>query len=148
MQEQNEETSGSEFDRMDQAHGVNETLAAEPPADEGGMFEVKLRATGTVTGGENNPDEEAFDPTTLPDMIDAAREEDAEDEKIDFSTLSEADARAVLFEGLVEQGKKITELESHLQLLGMSFIRILEEAGQIEQVEKKQPKMATVIRPR
>jgi hypothetical protein len=70
-------------------------------------------------------------------------------EEIDFSTLSEADARSVLFNGLVEMNARLTEVEQRLMLLAQSFVRILEAAGAAEEgtqpqveVVQKMPKMA------
>lgn len=73
--------------------------------------------------------------------------------EMDFSELSEAEARSVLFNAIVETNERLAKAEMNLMLLGQSFVRILQKAGELpeegSQIEVvKSPKMATSIKQR
>jgi hypothetical protein len=135
------ESSEQLIDEMQADTAAREQAEAEQAdamQNEGGAFNPKLEATGVVEG---NVEADA-----------AASEEPVE---VDFSTLSEEDARSVLFNGLVEMNARLVEVEQRLMLLAQSFVRILEAAGAAEEgaqpsieVAQSVPKMATKIKPR
>ena len=132
MQEQNAETSGEITGTGDAA--LIDFSEHEAEAEQLRQAE---RDEADAGAGETMPEEEQV-------------------EEVDFSTLSEEDARTVLFSGLVEMNARLTEVEQRLILLAQSFVRILEAAGMAEEgteappieVARTMPTMATKIPPR
>ncbi len=143
IQRERAEASGENGTYSEATEAMIDSVQESSDADAEVEF-LHAQGDGTVADEDPVPDEDK-------DYHYGADGQPPEEEpvEVDFSALSEADARSVLFNGLVEMNARLVEVEQRLMLLAQSFVRILEAAGAAEEgtqpqveVARTMPKMA------